>query len=41
MKNKFLSPPGQNGQCPNDCYHAMSQANALYYSRVQGNQKGP
>ncbi|XP_070500480.1 collagen alpha-1(IX) chain-like [Chironomus tepperi] len=34
-------PPGTPGQCPNDCYHAMTQANALYYNRVQGNQKGP
>ena len=34
-------PPGTPGQCPNDCYQAMTQANALYYNRVQGNQKGP
>lgn len=34
-------PPGSPGQCPVDCYHAMSQANALYYNRAQGNQKGP
>lgn len=34
-------PPGNPGQCPVDCYQAMTQANALYYNRVQGNQKGP
>ncbi|CRL08328.1 CLUMA_CG021352, isoform A [Clunio marinus] len=34
-------PPGSAGQCPVDCYQAMTQANALYYSRAQGNQKGP
>jgi hypothetical protein len=34
-------PPGNPGQCPGDCYQAMSQANALYYQRAQGNQKGP
>lgn len=34
-------PPGNPGQCPADCWQAMNQANALYYNRVQGNQKGP
>lgn len=37
-------PPGNNGapgNCPSDCYQAMTQANALYYSRTQGNMKGP
>lgn len=34
-------PPGNPGQCPVDCWQAMNQANALYYSRAQGNQKGP
>lgn len=40
-QRSISSPPGAAGQCQGDCWQAMNQANALYYSRAQGNQKGP